>query len=176
MPTSPPSIVITYNTSSTSIFVEWSPPPIDSIRGVLLGYEVSYTPAVLNTSHNASKTRRIMLCDCNTSVELKTLRIYTLYNITVAAFTKVGIGNESDIKQTRTDEEGLFWIICSSQCSQFSCNCYSRRSLGILTRLPIFVKMTQYHCLSLRNLMTRILKMKWRFWRLFPAIGSRVCF
>ena len=46
-----------------------------------------------------------MLCKRNTSVHLEKLLKYTLYNITVAAFTKVGIGNESEIVQTRTDED-----------------------------------------------------------------------
>ena len=50
-----------------------------------------------------------MLCSCNTSIELTNLTVYELYNITVAAFTSAGIGNESQIIQIWTDEEGLFF-------------------------------------------------------------------
>ena len=107
VPTSPPVDVFAYNTSQTTIYVTWSPPDPNTIPGVLVGYEVSFTPA----SQNASATRRVMLCACNTSVELKNLTIYTLYNITVAAFTKVGIGNESDVIRTWTEEGGWFWLI-----------------------------------------------------------------
>lgn len=81
--------------------VTWSPPEESSIQGVLLGYEITFTPAW----KNASASRKVMLCKRNTSSELERLNIYTLYNITVAAFTKVGIGKESEIKQVWTDEE-----------------------------------------------------------------------
>ena len=49
-----------------------------------------------------------MLCHLNTSYELTRLRIFTLYNITVAAFTIKGIGNESQLLQVHTAEEGTF--------------------------------------------------------------------
>ena len=108
-PTSPPLNVTAHNTSSTSIFVTWSPPPSDNIPGILLGYEVSYTPSEPEISHNSSTIRRVMLCSCNTSIELTNLTVYEPYNITVAAFTSAGIGNESEIRQIWTDEEGLFF-------------------------------------------------------------------
>ena len=47
-----------------------------------------------------------MLCKRNTSFQLEKLSKFTLYNITVAAFTKVGIGEESKVVQTWTDEDG----------------------------------------------------------------------
>lgn len=84
----------------------WSPPPKGTVPGVLLGYEISYKPAMQDPSQNVSRIRRVMLCACNTSFELKNLSIYTPYNITVAALTKVGIGNESDIVKTWTEEGG----------------------------------------------------------------------
>ncbi|XP_015757030.1 PREDICTED: protein sidekick-1-like, partial [Acropora digitifera] len=45
-----------------------------------------------------------MICGANTSVVLTKLPVYTLFNITVSAFTKVGIGNRSGLIQARTDE------------------------------------------------------------------------
>lgn len=101
VPLLPPGNVTAYNTSSTSILVTWTRPKESSIQGELLGYEITFTPAW----GNASNTRRVMLCYRNTSYNLTRLLVYTPYNITVAAFTKVGIGNESDIKQTWTDED-----------------------------------------------------------------------
>ena len=50
-----------------------------------------------------------MLCT-NASYYLEKLSKYTLYNITVAAFTKVGIGNESKIEQAWTDEDGMWHL------------------------------------------------------------------
>jgi len=50
-----------------------------------------------------------MLCSCNTSIKLINLIVFKPYNITVAAFTSAGIGNESEIIQIWTDEEGLFF-------------------------------------------------------------------
>lgn len=106
VPTSPPGNVTAYNTSKESIRVEWTRPAQDTIPGYLIGYEVSYTPALAMSAPNVSFTRRVMLCACNTSVVLTNLSVYTLYNITVAAFTKVGIGNESYVTQTSTEEDG----------------------------------------------------------------------
>ena len=57
-----------------------------------------------------------MLCGRNTSFHLEELLKYTLYNITVAAFTRVGIGKESEIEQTWTDEDSkwrLTWRLYS---------------------------------------------------------------
>ncbi|XP_027035835.1 protein sidekick-2-like [Pocillopora damicornis] len=100
VPTAPPGNVRSYNTSSRSIFVSWTRPNKSEIHGVLKGYEISYTPA-----DNANATRKVMLCHLNTSYELTRLRIFTLYNITVAAFTIKGIGNESQLLQVYTAEE-----------------------------------------------------------------------
>ena len=68
-----------------------------------------------------------MLCRRNTSFHLEQLLKYTLYNITVAAFTKVGIGKESEIKQTWTDEDSKWRLIWRL----FSIN-------GTLSTLPFY--------------------------------------
>ena len=101
VPSLPPGNVTAFNTSSTTITVTWSKPRGKSVQGVLLGYEITFTPAW----KNASASRRVMLCRRNTTFLLERLLKYTLYNITVAAFTKVGIGKESEIEQTWTDED-----------------------------------------------------------------------
>ncbi|XP_074627585.1 protein sidekick-like isoform X3 [Acropora palmata] len=99
VPTSAPRNVTAYNTSAHSIKVEWIRPDEDRIHGILAGYDVTFT-----LSHNASAIRRTMICGANTSVVLTNLPVYTLFNITVSAFTKVGIGNRSGLIQARTDE------------------------------------------------------------------------
>lgn len=101
VPTSAPGNVTAYNTSAHSIKVEWIRPNEDTIHGILAGYDVTFTP-----SHNASAIRRTMICGANTSVVLTNLTVYTLFNITVSAFTKEGIGNSSGLVQAWTDEKG----------------------------------------------------------------------
>ena len=103
VPTSAPRNVTAYNTSAHSIKVEWIRPDEDRIHGILAGYDVTFT-----LSHNASAIRRTMICGANTSVVLTNLTVYTLFNITVSAFTKVGIGNRSGLIQARTDETGKY--------------------------------------------------------------------
>ncbi|XP_044183375.1 protein sidekick-2-like [Acropora millepora] len=103
VPTSAPGNVTAYNTSAHSIKVEWIRPDEDRIHGILAGYDVTFT-----LSHNASAIRRTMICGANTSVVLTNLTAYTLFNITVSAFTKVGIGNRSGLIQARTDEASKY--------------------------------------------------------------------
>ncbi|XP_068751750.1 protein sidekick-1-like [Montipora capricornis] len=99
VPTYPPRNVTAYNTSESEIRVEWTPPVQEKIHGVLAGFDVTFT-----ASHNASSTHHMMICGSKRAVNLSNLAVFTFYNITVAAFTQVGIGNTSDMIQTRTDE------------------------------------------------------------------------
>ncbi|XP_068752747.1 uncharacterized protein [Montipora capricornis] len=99
VPTYPPRNVTAYNTSESEIRVEWTPPVQEKIHGVLAGFDVTFT-----ASHNASSVHHMMICGSKRAVYLSNLAVFTFYNITVAAFTQVGIGNTSDMIQTRTDE------------------------------------------------------------------------
>ena len=129
------------------IRVTWSRPSTESIRGKLLGYEITYTPAW----KNASASRRVMLCERNTSFHLEKLSKYTLYNITVAAFTKVGIGKESEIEQTWTDEDSkwrLTWRLFSINGNLLSTILFSQA-------MKQFIIMLYFSNSSLINLVWR---------------------
>ncbi|XP_068689584.1 protein sidekick-1-like isoform X2 [Montipora foliosa] len=99
VPTYPPRNVTAYNTSAHEIRVEWIPPVQEKIHGELAGFDVTFMP-----SHNESSIHHMMIFGSKREVYLSSLTVFTFYNITVAAFTKVGIGNASDMIQTRTDE------------------------------------------------------------------------
>ena len=43
-PQGKPSIVAAHNSSSTSIYLEWSPPSSDTIHGQMQGYLITYRP------------------------------------------------------------------------------------------------------------------------------------
>ncbi|XP_068691559.1 phosphatidylinositol phosphatase PTPRQ-like [Montipora foliosa] len=99
IPTYPPRNVTAYNTSAHEIRVEWIPPVQKKIHGELAGFDVTFMP-----SHNESSIHHMMIFGSKREVYLSSLTVFTFYNITVAAFTKVGIGNASNMIQTRTDE------------------------------------------------------------------------
>lgn len=44
MPDGKPTIISAYNTSSTSIRIQWAPPPDHTIHGEFLGYRITYRP------------------------------------------------------------------------------------------------------------------------------------
>ena len=92
-----------YNTSESEIRVEWTPPVQEKIHGVLAGFDVTFT-----ASHNESSIHHMMICGSKRAVNLSNLAVFTFYNITVAAFTQVGIGNTSHMIQTRTDESSEY--------------------------------------------------------------------
>ena len=86
------------NTSSTSIFISWLPPPEQDQNGVITGYNVTYSiiggGVMVNTTSGIQR-----------SIELTGLEKFTQYSISVAAFTSVGIG-PSDSITVSTDTDG----------------------------------------------------------------------
>lgn len=50
-PTGKPVTTTAHNTSSTSIFIAWKPPPLNTIYGEFLGYRITYRPRDKGTSH-----------------------------------------------------------------------------------------------------------------------------
>lgn len=42
MPTGKPVTMIAHNTSSSSIYISWKPPPPSTILGEFLGYRITY--------------------------------------------------------------------------------------------------------------------------------------
>lgn len=102
-PSKPPTLTIVFNTSSTSIKVNWKTIPRDYVHGVLFGFVVLYR-AVHNESEDMYREREVG--PNRTSLELTGLWKYTKYGIRVLGFTRVGWGAISPEVVAQTDEDG----------------------------------------------------------------------
>lgn len=86
-PSGAPTIIRAYSLSPHVIRVVWEQPPENMTNGELSGYELIYGIRGEDT------VQPISVNDASkTSIELHGLRPYTLYNIVVKAFNKVGTG------------------------------------------------------------------------------------
>ncbi|NXN98020.1 PTPRQ phosphatase, partial [Rhinopomastus cyanomelas] len=82
-PDSPPQNVQLVNVTATEINLSWLPP--EQPNGLITHYEVLYSDSSDVFIKNVSST----------SVSLSEMKPYTLYNISVRAFTRLGHGNQS---------------------------------------------------------------------------------
>ncbi|XP_061225344.1 phosphatidylinositol phosphatase PTPRQ [Neopsephotus bourkii] len=82
-PDSPPQNVELINVTATEINLRWLPP--EHPNGLITHYEVLYSDSNDVFIKNASFT----------SISLSEMKPYTLYNISVRAFTRLGHGNQS---------------------------------------------------------------------------------
>uniref|UniRef100_A0A8B9MZK4 Phosphatidylinositol phosphatase PTPRQ n=1 Tax=Accipiter nisus TaxID=211598 RepID=A0A8B9MZK4_9AVES len=82
-PDSPPQNVELINVTATEINLRWLPP--EQPNGLITHYEVLYSDSNDLFIKNASST----------SMSLSKMKPYTLYNISVRAFTRLGHGNQS---------------------------------------------------------------------------------
>ena len=78
------------NSSSTSILVEWDEVPADQQNGIITGYTITYQSKTENDNGNAQVNGSVRETD------LKNLKEYVNYNITVFASTVKGDGPASD--------------------------------------------------------------------------------
>ena len=101
-PNAPPSNVRGNNSSSTSIFVQWSNVPEADQNGVILSYTVDY-----KALPNGSPQTEVVNAP-TTHVTLTGLNEYTNYSITVFASTMKGDGNTSVSIVVITDEDSKF--------------------------------------------------------------------
>ncbi|XP_048584451.1 uncharacterized protein LOC5515158 isoform X2 [Nematostella vectensis] len=99
VPSQAPTSLWGYYTGSTSLQVRWGVVPRGYVHGILMGYRVKYrvTGEAAITVSTMPPERAI--------VDLKGLRKYTEYTITVLAFTRIGDGVESGQIYVRTDED-----------------------------------------------------------------------
>ena len=103
VPSYPPINLTTFNTSSTSIHVQWGPVPKEHVNGVLRGYHV-----IFKESRSSVTDVTIVTVDNATlSVELKNLSEFREYLIHVSGFTVAGDGNAS-MDLCLTDQDGEF--------------------------------------------------------------------
>ncbi|NXG43840.1 PTPRQ phosphatase, partial [Psilopogon haemacephalus] len=82
-PDSPPQNLDLINVTATEINLRWLPP--EKPNGLITHYEVLYSDSNDLFIKNASST----------SISLSEMKPYTLYNISVRAFTRLGHGNQS---------------------------------------------------------------------------------
>ncbi|NXH29211.1 PTPRQ phosphatase, partial [Myiagra hebetior] len=82
-PDSPPQFLELINVTATEINLRWLPP--EQPNGLINHYEVLYSDSNYFFIKNASST----------SISLSEMKPYTLYNISVRAFTRLGHGNQS---------------------------------------------------------------------------------
>ena len=99
-PNGAPQNVRGQNSSSTSILVEWDEVPADQQNGIITGYTITYHSQTENDSGNVqvngSQVRE---------TDLKNLKEYVNYNITVFASTVKGDGPASDPIVVITDQD-----------------------------------------------------------------------
>ena len=100
MPSLPPQNVSSHNTSSTSLHVSWREVPHAFVHGILLGYRVIYK-AASGTGNNSIVT----VSDTTIEKELLGLKKFTIYDISVLAFTVIGDGENSTSIFISTDED-----------------------------------------------------------------------
>lgn len=101
MPSSPPESPKCDVLSSTSIYVTWSPPPIDSQNGKVKGYKVAYIAADEMYEKDAH-----VLKSTNQYLTVENLQRYTNYSVSVLAFTKIGDGVKTKQFFCTTHEDG----------------------------------------------------------------------
>ncbi|XP_037045508.1 Down syndrome cell adhesion molecule-like protein Dscam2 isoform X1 [Bradysia coprophila] len=86
--------------SSTSIYITWSPPPVEGQNGKIKGYRVSYisTDEIYETDPHVVKST-------NQYLTVENLKKYTNYSVTVLAYTKMGDGVKTKPFFCRTHED-----------------------------------------------------------------------
>ena len=110
-PGRPPANLIVFNTSSTSIKVEWSPVPPEFRRGIILGYRVFLTKS---TQHGQGRRKRDILQSGNVCSETKNLttefhglEIYSNYCVEAVAYNRIGESGRTNVTCTLTEEAGM---------------------------------------------------------------------
>lgn len=90
----------------TSIFLYWTFPILDNLNGLLLGYTITYFRDEFNTSSFV-----ITINTSNISSQgylLTGLEEYVVYFISVSAYTTIGNGPSSSIRQRTLEAGNLF--------------------------------------------------------------------
>ena len=99
-PTAPPLSLTANSESSTSLSLQWLPPPEDGSNGIIIAYSVNVTHA-----SNGDSIEFTDIQDPYLTVE--SLRPYTQYSCSVAAHTVIGMGPYSIPLLALTNEDGI---------------------------------------------------------------------
>ena len=105
VPGAPPQEVSGSALSSTSIEVNWRPPPPEHQNGDITAYKVVY-----NKVDQDAETIEVGADE--RSYILQALSKYTEYEISIVACTVVGDGPPSDTMTIRTAEDGMYDSVC----------------------------------------------------------------
>ena len=115
----PPQNITSFNTSSTSVTVQWAPVPHEHQLGVILGYRLFYDATEWrNVSRRYRRAvsddgpQELVLDQHNTSTELRGLQKFIKYCVQMSAFTRIGDGPLSNCTYVVTDEDGTFKFYC----------------------------------------------------------------
>ena len=99
-PSGKPAVLAAHNTSSTSIYLEWSPPASHTMHGQFLGYVINYRPR--DTS--PAQSREVQVTNpAATSHTVTDLAVYTQYLVSIRVTNPEGDGPET-IVVVMTDE------------------------------------------------------------------------
>ncbi|XP_053321944.1 receptor-type tyrosine-protein phosphatase delta [Spea bombifrons] len=101
-PSAPPQDIRCKSQSSTSILVSWLPPPVEKQNGIITAYSIKYT--MLDGEDNKPHEIKGISSDIKQYL-LENLEKWTLYHISMIAYTEVGPGPESLQLLIRTDED-----------------------------------------------------------------------
>ena len=99
-PDGPPQSVQGQNSSSTSILVTWNEVLPYDRNGIITSYNITYKSQTENDNGN------VLVNGSVRQTELRNLKEYVNYNITVLASTVKGDGPASDPIVVRTDQDG----------------------------------------------------------------------
>uniref|UniRef100_A0A4W5QHM3 protein-tyrosine-phosphatase n=1 Tax=Hucho hucho TaxID=62062 RepID=A0A4W5QHM3_9TELE len=108
-PSAPPQDIKCSSSSSTTLLVSWRPPPVESQNGALAGYLVRYQVVGASVEGGGGGAGEPMeepaVPPRDGQVQLQKLEKWTQYRVTLAAFTEIGPGPESEPLLCRTDED-----------------------------------------------------------------------
>ena len=88
-PDAAPTLIDTFSPSSTSLYLSWTPPPVDLHRGILIGYQIVYN------NLDVLGSNEMMTTTTDTSIALEGLGKFNIYRVSVSAGTIVGYGPEN---------------------------------------------------------------------------------
>ena len=99
-PTAPPLSLTVNSESSTSLSLQWLPPPEDGRNGIIIAYSVNITRISNGDSIEFTDIQDLYLI-------VESLRPYTQYSCSVAAHTVIGMGPYSIPLLALTNEDGM---------------------------------------------------------------------
>jgi len=114
VPTSPPTNLTAYNTSSTSLRVSWGPVPAPFRQGFISGYRVYLIETHGQPEQHLRRRKRastpsgneISMDTANLITEFQGLEKYSNYCVQAVAYTRIGESNRTNVTCALTDEDG----------------------------------------------------------------------